>query len=249
MKNTTKLLIPAIILLLAGCKVAYVPNMQNVPVMQEKGDTKVNLSTTNFQGSYAFTDHFAVMGNLYFRENSWENSPDTITTTEWDYQANRFLGELGIGYYAPLSDEASVEVFGGAGWGSIDFINDNQNLATERSYSAKVSKIFIQPDIGFESEYFDAIFSTRLSYIGFNDVDTSNYSVNDLLYDNLYNLDKHPFFFLEPAITLRVGYRYVKLHTQAMLATKINPEEINYRSFGFNVGILVDLSEIIYDQD
>lgn len=248
MKNKVKLIIPFLILLMTGCNVAYIPNQHNVPVMQEKGDTKINLSTTNIQGSYAFSDKYAVMANFYFRENDWESSVDSMTTTtQENYTANRFLGEAGIGYYNPLSEKATFEVFTGVGLGSIDFTNSFSTLGNESSYYADMAKVFLQPDIGYESEYFDAIFSTRLNYVGFTNIDTSDYALSNLKRDNLYNLNKHPYFFLEPAITLRLGYRYVKLHTQAILATKLNPEEINYRSFGINMGVIVDLSEIIYD--
>lgn len=236
-----------VVLMVSACNVAYIPNKHNVPLMQYKGDASVSISTTNLQAAYAVSDHLAVMGNVYFRQNSWENSPDSNNTMVWDYQANRFLGEAALGYYQSLGKDGVFEVYGGGGLGSIRFTLDDQNPAFSKEYQASMVKAFIQPDIGYKSEYFDAVFSTRLSYIGFSNVDTTNYTPAGLVSDNLFNLDKHPYFFVEPAITLRFGYRFIKAYAQGILAAKLNQEDINYRSFGINVGIELDLGDIIYN--
>lgn len=247
MKKQIFFLFIGVTMLFSACNVAYIPNRHNVPLMEEKGDASISISTTNLQGAYAISDHMAVMGNVYFRENSWENNPDSNTTLTMDYQANRFLGELGIGYYKPLSDNAVFELYGGGGLGNIGFELEDSNPLYDREYKANIQKLFIQPDIGFHSEYFDFVFSTRFSLLNFYDVDTTNYTIPNLDSDNLYNLDKQPYIFLEPALTLRFGYKFIKAYTQAIVATKLNPEQINYRSFGVNVGIELDLGEIIYD--
>ncbi len=41
----------------------YVPNMHNVPLLKEKNELVVNLSTTNYQSAYAITDNIALMTN------------------------------------------------------------------------------------------------------------------------------------------------------------------------------------------
>lgn len=237
-----------IVMLFSACNVAYIPNRHNVPLMQEKKDASISISTTNLQGAYAVTDNIAVMGNVYFRENSWENNPDSNTTLNYDYQANRLLGELGVGYYKPLGENAVFELYGGGGLGNIGFELKDSNPIYDREYKANIQKLFIQPDIGFKSQYFDFVFSTRFSLVNFHDVDTTNYSISSLDSDNLYNLDKQPFLFLEPALTLRFGYKFIKAYTQGIVATKLNPEQINYRSFGVNVGIELDLGDLMYNR-
>ncbi|MFO8055604.1 MAG: hypothetical protein R6U19_10640 [Bacteroidales bacterium] len=244
MKNNFIFILLALIIVSAGCNVAYVPNRHNVPLMQEKGDANINISTTNVQGAYALTDKFAVMGNMYFRDNTWDASADTLS--DWSYQANRFLAEGALGYYKPMGDNGSFETYAGGGMGSIRFEMKDDDPYGDRLYKANISRFFIQPDIGYKSDYFDFIFSAKFSYLGFNNVDTTNYKPSALVEDNLYKLDKQPFFFFEPAITIRFGYKYIKAYSQAIIAKKLNPERINYRSFGVNVGLEIDISEIIY---
>ncbi len=235
------------LLLAAGCNVAYVPNKHNVPLMQEKGDFSVNLSTNNAQGAYAISNSLAVMANAYFRDNDWETIPmDTANAKPVKYQANRLLAEAGLGYYQRLGDNGVFEVYGGAGMGSIHFENNNEyfHAGMKKSgalYKARMGKAFIQPQIGYKSDYVDIIFSTRISGLTFSNVDTSGFSFYQLQTHNLYNLERQPFFFIEPAITMQLGYKYVKLYTQAVLVRKINPEPISYRTLGVNMGLQLDI--------
>ena len=233
-------------LALSSCNVAYIPNKHNVPLLEEKGDASVSISTTNLQGAYAFSDHVAVITNLYFRENNWDDIPDTNNTITSDYHSNRFLAEAGLGYFKQLGNEGVFEIYGGGGIGNLGFEQIEYNSSLDRTYQATISKAFIQPDIGFQTEYFDLVFSTRFSYLGFHNVDTSNYNLRSLEQDKLYNLDKQAFFFLEPALTLKFGYKFINAYTQAIVATKLNPQRLNYRNFGVNMGIELDLGEIIY---
>ena len=238
------LLLSLSIFALSSCNVAYIPNKHNTPLMEEKGDASVSISTTNLQGAYAFSDHMAAITNFYFRENNWENVPDTINSKTLDYQANRFLAEGGLGYFKKLGNEGVFEIYAGGGIGNLGFEQSKYNPPLDQKYHAKMSKAFIQPDIGFQTKYFDLVFSSRFTYLGFSNVDTTNYNTRGLKEDNLYNLDKNPYIFLEPALTLKFGYKFINAYTQAIVATKLNPERINYRSFGVNVGIELELGEI-----
>lgn len=245
--TSIKLIFIGFIIALSSCQVAYIPNKHNVPLLEEKGDASVSISTTNLQGAYAFSDQLAVTTNLYFRENSWENIPDSTQSIPTDYQSNRFLAEAGLGYFKQLGSEGIFEIYGGGGIGNLGFEQIEYNSIHDRTYNATISKAFIQPDIGFKTEYFDLVFSTRFSYLRFHNVDTTNYNIRTLEEDDLYNLDKHAFFFLEPALTFKFGYKFINAYTQAIVATKLNPQRINYRNFGVNVGIELDLGEIIYN--
>lgn len=227
---------------------AYVPNKHNVPLMKEKGDASVNFSTTNIQGAYAFTDQLALMTNVYFRQNSWEKV-DTDTSylafRSYSYKASRFLAEGGLGYYQALSNKGAFEVYAGGGFGNIGFDYMQSDPTYNKTFNANMAKFFIQPDIGYNSEYFDIVFSTKLSVVKFSDVDTVNYSVSSLQWDKLYNIDMQPFIFIEPALTFRVGYKFIKGYTQFIVTSKLNPEQINYRSIGVNMGIELDLGGIL----
>ena len=62
MKTTIKLVLISILALsVASCKIMYIPNSQNVPMMEEKGDLKVDIGTKDLQVAFGLTDHVGIM--------------------------------------------------------------------------------------------------------------------------------------------------------------------------------------------
>ncbi|MCF8298748.1 MAG: hypothetical protein K9J13_14465 [Saprospiraceae bacterium] len=243
MKNKLNFLILLLVaIVISSCNVMYMPNMENVPLMQEKGDMKFNLSTTNAQASYAITDKLAVMANGYKRTNSWHNAGD-LDSLNWEYKSDRFLVEGGLGYYKQLSEDVIFEVYGGGGFGQIAFDNFDLDFDLDRKFSANMTRYFVQPNIGYKNDYVEFAFSSRLTALKFSGITTQDYTIQELKNDDLFQLDVPTYFFFEPAFTIRLGYKWVKLHFQTLYSTKLNIDPLNYRGLGVNVGIYVDISK------
>lgn len=110
------LLMTALLGLLANeaCSPAYVSNVANVPIFEEKGDLQLGLHA-GFAGldpqiSYAFHDHIAVVANGSF----YNNTNDTLN----NFHVHNF-GEPGIGYFTALGKHERVSLFGGYGGGNV----------------------------------------------------------------------------------------------------------------------------------
>ena len=228
------------VIVISSCNVMYMPNMENVPLMSEKGDMKFNLSSTNAQASYAITDNIALMANGYKRDNSWTSAGDSVN---FEYTSDRFLAEGGVGYFRPLSDDVIFEVYGGGGFGQIAFDYIDVDFDIDKRFSANMTRYFVQPNIGYKNEIIEFAFSSRLTALKFSGIEAKNYTVQDLVTDDLFQIDKPTYFFFEPAFTIRLGYKWVKLHFQTIYSTKLNTEPLNYRGLGINLGIYVDISK------
>jgi hypothetical protein len=213
------LAILAIILLLASCTPAYVPNTLNTPLMSNKGEIQVgaNVGLSGFdpQASFAVTDHVGLMLNGSFR-NSTSDSSDS-------FHKHVFL-EGGCGYFTKIGSIGRFETFGGYGFSKLQAYSENGIWA---SYAdATCNRIFIQPAIGIATKVFDGSFATRMVMVDMHQADMQNTG-----------------FFLEPALTLKLGYKYVKGMLQFGLSFPLNSEVIdfNYQPFLFSVGLQATL--------
>lgn len=233
----------------AGCsKVMYVPNSINVPLFKEKNEFRSTISFTDYQFAYAVSKNIGLMVNGYIKNTDYSTT-DIInsgySTTSSTYTTSRNLIEGGIGYFSPLDEGFIFEAYGGGGMGSLayNYYDDNSNPnPTSNKYSTNFSRLFIQPSIGYTNDLVDVAFSARIVQLGFNTIKTENYSDVMLKDEQIYNLDKTRYYFIEPAITLRLGYKWAKIQLQALYSNKINAEPLNYQKFSFNVGIHINLS-------
>ena len=132
------------------------------------------------------------------------------------------------------------EAYGGAGFGNVGFDVGYPN--NKSIFKANSMKFFLQPSIGFSNEVIDIAFSTRFVGVNFSNIDTLGYTPLQLEEENLDQVaGMH--LFAEPALTTRIGYRYVKLHLQAIYAAKLSDAEINYSPLRLNIGVHIDIAK------
>jgi hypothetical protein len=102
----------------------------------------------------------------------------------------------------------------------------NSGTGTDEYYSdgdayLKYRRVYFQPAFGLATDNFDVAASLRLSHIWYTYI---HYDVVDhpeeILIMNRLNDGNH--FMLEPAITLRTGWRYIKVQFQASYAEYLN---------------------------
>ena len=75
-------------------------------------------------------------------------------------------------------------------------------------------KIFVQPSIGLTFDYFDIAFTPSISNVFYYNINNS-LGPSNYVYDHINELSRQrSYFFLEPAITIRAGWKYVKVQTQ-----------------------------------
>ncbi len=212
-----------------ACKVSYIPSMHNVPSLKQKNDVQLSASLSNFQGAYAVTDNVGLI--LDAQISGFGKSSGTDVT----YTKRRQFIEGGAGYFKQMDDNNIFQCFGGAGYGIVSF--DNVYSSYTEHYKASATKIFIQPSFGYSDKNFDVAFAVKAMSMKFFGVDTTNYSVYSLKSDDLYNIDKHPYIFLEPSLTARAGSENAKVFLQLLYSNKMNAEPIRYYSLNFYLGI------------
>jgi len=214
-----------------SCAPAYTPNVINAPLLNNKNEFQADLaagiSGTDLQLAYAAGKHIGFMVNGSYRDNT----SDTTT----NYHKHSFI-EAGIGYYTTFSKDGHFELFGGYGYGDAD-VRANTILNTVNTTKATYHRVFVQPDIGFSSEFFDIAFSPRFVVI--------NMHPEELEYTTITSA------FIEPAGTIRFGYKFLYLTSQAGLSlpiTKISSESwFEYQPFIFSLGIKIKIGKI-YDE-
>lgn len=216
----------------------YVPNAVNAPLLKEKNEIKASIGGNNAQAAYAVTGNVGIIANAY-----WDKYKEEITsggiTTETLNKGN--LVELGVGYYKPLTENVVFETYVGGGLGKIDFKNDN----TQKYYDVDATKFFIQPAIGYVGKFFDIAFTPRLSAVKYNGLNTRGYSPAELNeeYLNKNDVEGKTWMFIEPALTARVGYKFVKLQAQFGFASKLTSGDLKYESKFSSLGVSFNLAK------
>jgi len=93
----------------------------------------------------------------------------------------------------------------GPGFGRVfkDVLQYPDTLIPRKIEYSSFIKLFVQPTIGFSSDYFDVYFNCRIAYMNFLKIYTYSPTTN-----------KQQSIFFEPAIGLQGGYKFIKLFLQ-----------------------------------
>ncbi|HEY0030309.1 MAG TPA: hypothetical protein VGC65_06085 [Bacteroidia bacterium] len=232
------ILILSFIFILNSCTTTlYTPNTVNAALLKEKGEIKINLDQNNLQTAVAVSDHIGIMANGFFK--SFKDS---------SYKHQGSFAEIGLGYFKPMEEDPVVlELFAGAGIGSVSksqlMAKGNQQYTA--NFEGRALKFFVQPEVGFTGKIVDIAFTPRASFIRYYSFHSTNYTEEELAADYLENgrITKTIFAFLEPAITARIGYKWVKLQGQYGMTFNIGGTSIRYPINFLSLGIVVDIAE------
>ena len=251
----------------------YSPTAQNVPVLVKAGDSKLAatystdlswLPTDNsngdnnrerrngydLQGAVAVTNNFALQVN-YAKRTEFNNDSDNYRDST-GIRYNRRLAEFGLGYFRSIHrrDKVLFQVFAGMGTGRSEFTDkgkDFNNVFYERHHQADMLKVYVQPAIIFRPrENFVLSVSSKLNFINFRniktdytDVELDDYQLNDLAYGSRT--------FWEPAFTNSFGFNKlpgVRFEYQFAVALLVSDRHIDYRSFNFGIGLMLDIPKM-----
>jgi len=211
---------------------------QNVPLLKQKGEVSISggrveaqstgdvIRGFNVQAAVAIDSGLAVMASAYAMKASG------------DWSGRGTFMEVGIGKFASgkVSGKVVREIFVGAGLGSVKNWRDREYV------DARFLKPFIQPSIGFTSRYFDAAITTRLAMVSYLSHGQVLDSENSRLVADFFNDKKNTLVF-EPGITLRAGFKNVKVQLQSSYSTfsyeADNFDPVYDWCYGLNVYIIV----------
>jgi hypothetical protein len=133
------------------------------------------------------------------------------------------------------------EVSAGGGFGSFHHEITPMGGMT-RTADDDATKVFIMPTLGVTTTYFDVAGSVRMVGVSYGTVSASaNYTMQQLSDDKFADLSGKMWLFAEPVITLRGGYKWIKLQLDIGKSFKLSSGDLNYNSGMFTIALNVDV--------
>jgi hypothetical protein len=151
-----------------------------------------------------------------------------------------YLLEVGSGYFQQIGGKGVFETYAGLGAGRV-----NNKYYTGYSSRVGLFRLFVQPSIGYTTPYFDCAFSTRLAWLSLLNPEGSVQGVpnSSEIYYWQY-VQQHPHcWLLEPALTLRGGWKYCKLQLQFGISSNVSHPEFPQEDVNLSLGLYLSLSD------
>ena len=249
----------------------YSPAPPNNPYFRERGESKLaayystgadaNELTNEYnngfdlQGAYAVSDHFALTADYFKRSEKdgiYEDNRTYFDTSLVRYK--RRLTSIGAGYFTPITNDRKItmNIYGGLGFGKYSFSDDgfDNGAGYHRDYSSDMTKWYIQPSINFfVGNYFRTGLISKVSWVRFNDIETS-YTSAELSYLDLDRLPGRTLRFFEATWNVQVSFRnknwfYLDGGFTFSSDPFVNDDtNLEARNFNASIGISLDLSKI-----
>jgi hypothetical protein len=222
---------------LAACKAVYAPNLANVPLLRQRGELRASADVHDLELAYAITEHVGVQANGYHRQDDNDPKPD-----EERQHGRGDFAELGIGWMTRVHhDWLQLEVYAGFGTGKV-----TQDITpaggTTRHFDARLDRAFVMPTLGVTRTYFDVAVSARVAGVHYRDLEDRGYTSREQLAgDGFADLDQRTWLFLEPCVTVRAGYKWIKLQLQAGRSFKLSSADLAHDPGMLSFGVNVDL--------
>ena len=206
-------------------------NTKNVPLLREKNEGRVILTygegdesrSVDVQAAYAVNDKIGVMANFM----SATGGTDSGQNPNW---ANGTYFDAAVGYYKPIGSIGVFEIYGGYGASSQHHQYNSNGTADLR-----FSKVFLQPSIGLTGNWYDIAFSLPLSRVAFNEINDYTTSGEHQGLDKLSS--DGPSCILEPAFTIRGGWKYIKLQFQYVHVMSLTNQDLPFERDKVSFGV------------
>jgi hypothetical protein len=215
-----------VLILLQSCETYfYYPTQQNVLQFSKKSDAQCSIVIGDYESSttlgYAFTNNIAFITN--FRKFT---APEynSNTSSKKNPKSNLFENEI------VLFKKFNTDIIAAC---NIGFASGR--ISNEYEWDTiSIIRQFIQPSLGYKNKFFDFALSSRFSRVKYEES------------TNMYNVSKSPFFFAEPAITVGLGYKNIKLRCQKTYIQKLNPQELAYiqQSLSWSLNVTCNLEDM-----
>ncbi len=167
------------------------------------------------------------IGSFHNKSFSTDNAGrETIYLNE--YYSNPYVS---AGYYKHLSQDVLFEAYGGIG------MYRYKNTAVSYLKNMKNINLFIQPSIAFVNKNFDAAFTVRVDYLNRTKtiITDSVLSTDDRI--KYQFLDYKNYFFFQPGITLKAGFKYVKFQFQLSHSIPFSNSYKSIYGYGYRFGL------------
>jgi hypothetical protein len=227
----------------------YVANVQNVPLLKEKNEFRVSgffggwdeSNCIELQTAYSVSDKVGIMANFM---TAWGGD-----VSDNDYGKGSYF-DGAIGYYKPIKENWVFEIYGGLGgstqhheYSVLHYDPSSGSISSQYGGNSSLSflNIFIQPSIGITFSVFEAAVSTRICRLSYTNID--NYSTgSDNIPEELNAIADKSHYFIEPALTLRGGWKNFKVQVQLAYTGYLNsPTLYFYEEAHLSAGLFFNI--------
>lgn len=234
----TAVLAAPLVLFCSCATTLYTTNAVNVPLLKEKGEVKLNVTQNDLQAAIAVSDNIGIMANGYYENYNGSNN----------YRHGGAMGELGLGYLLNSEGNLVMETYVGGGLGKVhkqQQFTTNTNDDYMASFDVNAVKGFVQTNLGYRSKYFDVALTPKFSFVKYSNFSQTNYSEEQLKNDYLdrNRLTDPLFVFAEPAITVRGGYKFIKLQAQYGVTLNVGGQSIRKTPDFGSLGLIIDIAK------
>lgn len=181
------------------------------------------------QLAYAATKHLAASVNYFEAKSGDDNKYEG---------AHGYCLEAGGGYFLPIKKHLVFECYGGFAGGS-QFHRYLNNYTSNLTFN----RFYIQPSLGATYNGFDVAVSSRVCNFRFKDINVEQ-GVSDLDLEKLTALDQNKnSILIEPALTIRGGYKYVKVQLQIIYSANVSHPELQFDNGQASLGLYFSLAK------
>jgi len=213
----------------------YVANTKNVPMLREKNEARVTLSfgegnessSIDFQGAYAISDKIGILANFMTANGGTESGQ----SQNW---AKGTCFEGAGGYFKPINTFGIFEVYGGLGTSS------QHHQYSTGTADLRFTKVFVQPSFGFTAKWAEAAFSLPVSRVSFNEINDYTHSVDETGLERLAL--NHTSYIVEPAFTIRGGWKYLKLQFQYVHVLNLTNQSLPFERDKVSLGLYISVA-------
>lgn len=240
MKKMVKVLLWSLALALCSCSTTYyIPNTQNVPVIDEKGETNItvagNDNQAEFQAAYGIGESIGIMAD------------GVVVFPQDEDNGNGGRGnliDLGVGYFKPLNENLLFDTYAIVGFGKME--NHFPGTITEfpnttGDISANMWRYGVQPSLSYHSGFFSITGSARFVNLTYTNISGSLIFENEGQDGKVDQIDylgrNNANFLIEPAITLRGGFEKAKLQLQYVRSFNVTNSDFPQAKDLFSLGL------------
>ncbi len=253
MKLTNGLCFVLSLFLFSSCnRYYYKPNAVNTPLFTDGGQSHISVGGSvggvndeydgntyffDVQGSVSPINHLGIIANY----STYAYRADIPDHVNGNTDADAHLLEAGIGGYYAKGNKFKFVTDGYIGYGEGVIHSD---------VDMKMRRFFFQPGLGVRSPGFDAAFNLRISNVRYFDFDAKGMGADYLVEKSLIDaagrrIDSRNYTFIEPAFTIRAGYKFAKAQFQMVLAQEFTNVTWNYNAVRFTAGFYFSVEEAI----
>jgi len=226
-KSTSYVIGLLFVLIGTGCAPVYLPSARHAHLLDKKGELSVGgyagINGADVQAAYAISPDIGILA-----AGSFDKKNDPHST---DYHKHRY-GELGLQYQYAYGI-GRLELISGIGTGSATAVDNFSFSSSNIQATGSYNKYFIQPNVGLETNIFEAGLALRMGRVVFTEFKTNS---------SRYTDNKSADFF-EPALFAGLGGRHLKVEGQIGVSTPLqNDIGFDYEPFFFSLGLHLDFN-------